>query len=60
MADETPLNPPAVFVDILDADGNVIAHEVIENEVADFLKLRVDPTVAAGCKVVRLDSKAGD
>lgn len=52
--DEEPIieSRPAVFVDVIDAEGNVIAEQVLEYEVPDFLRLRVDPAVAAGCKTV--------
>lgn len=61
MDDETPLNPPAVFVNIYDADGSVIASEMMDYEVADYLRLRVDPKIAAGCKVVYLpDPRVSD
>lgn len=46
---------PAILVNVVDADGNVIAEQIMQYEVADFLRLRVDPVVAAGCKVVAAD-----
>ena len=36
----------------IDADGNIIAEQVLAYEVPDFLRLRVDPAIAAGCKTV--------
>lgn len=50
--DESAETRPAVFVNIVDADGNVIAEQIMDYEAADFLRLRVDPAVAAGCVVV--------
>lgn len=43
---------PAVLVNVIDADGNIIAEQIMDYEVADFLRLRVDPAVAKGCKTV--------
>lgn len=43
---------PAVLVNVIDANGNVIAESIMEYEAADFLRLRVDPVVAAGCTTV--------
>lgn len=43
---------PGTLVNILDANGNIIAREVMDYEVADFLRLRVDPAVAAGATTV--------
>lgn len=48
---------PAVYVNVIDADGNIIAAEVIEYEVEDFLRLRVDPAVAAGCRMVPISEQ---
>lgn len=53
--DETTEAIPAIFVNIIDADGNVIAEQIMDYEVADFLKLRVDPRVAEGCKIVKCE-----
>jgi len=49
--DETAETRPAVFVNVIDADGNIIAAQVMEYEVADFLRLRVNPEIAVGCKI---------
>ena len=42
----------AVLVNVVDADGNIIAEQVMDYEVPDFLRLRVDPEVASGCTIV--------
>lgn len=49
--DEITETRPAIFVNVIDADGNVIAAHVMEYEVADFLRLRVDPEIAANCTI---------
>lgn len=46
------MEPQGILVNILDADGNIIAREVMDYEVADFLRLRVDPAIAAGATTV--------
>lgn len=43
--------PSGSHVDVLDRDGNVLASEVMDYEVDDFLRLRVDPEVAKGCQI---------
>lgn len=50
--DEITETRPAILVNVIDADGNVIALQIMEYEVPDFLRLRVDPEIAAGCKIV--------
>lgn len=52
MINEIAETRPAIRVNVIDADGNVIASQIMEYEAADFLRLRVDPTVAVGCKTV--------
>lgn len=42
---------PVVLVDVVDANGNVIASQVMDYEVKDFLRLRVDPEIAKGCTI---------
>lgn len=53
MDEEIIVTPPAVYVDVIAADGSIIAEQIIEAEAADFLKLRVDPKVAEGCQIVK-------
>lgn len=43
---------PAVLVNIVDASGNVIAEQIMQYEVEDFLRLRVDPRIATACRTV--------
>lgn len=43
---------PAVFVNVIDANGNTIASQMMDYEVKDFLRLRVDPEIAASSRVV--------
>ena len=50
--DEQSETRPAIRVDVVDADGNVIASQIMEYEAADFLRLRVDPEIAKTCRVV--------
>lgn len=50
METTTETRPP-VLVNIIDADGVYIAREIMEYEVPDFLALRVDPQVAATCRI---------
>lgn len=47
---------PAIQVNVIDSNGNVIAAEIMEYEVADFLQFRVDPAIASGCTVVYLQN----
>lgn len=49
--DEIAETRPAVFVNVIDADGNIVAEQIMEYEVADFLRLRVDPEIAKGCTI---------
>ena len=41
---------PAVLVDVIDGDGKILAKQIMDYEVPDFLRLRVSPEVAKGCK----------
>lgn len=52
MADISFETRPAILVNVIDADGNIIAEQIMDYEVADFLRLRVDPAVAAVCTTV--------
>lgn len=49
--DEIAETRPSVFVNVIDANGNVIASSVMDYEVPDFLRLRVDPEIAKGCTI---------
>lgn len=49
--DEIAETRPAILVNVIDADGNVIASQVMEYEVTDFLRLRVDPEIAKDCTI---------
>ena len=55
MTDTPAETRPAVLVNVMDADGNIIAADIMDYEVPDFLRLRVDPAVAAGCKTVPVE-----
>ena len=41
------MEPQGILVNVLDADGNIIAREIMDYEVADYLRLHVDSAVAA-------------
>lgn len=57
---EGPDTRPAVLVNVIDANGNIIASEIMDYEVADFLRLRVDPDVAKGCTTVPANLRPED
>lgn len=60
MTDDPPIEArPVILVNIVDASDAIIAASIMEYEAEDFLRLRVSPEVAAGCKVVRVSGEDG-
>lgn len=51
MEEEVTEIRPAVLVNVIDGNGNIVAGHIMEYEVADFLRLRVDPEIAQNCTV---------